>query len=99
MENARVYHGSPMQCIEITADMAPAIEYLLKSYPDFVTINSLPLDDFEDRGQLISTLYDKGLIVTQEPLEPVSDGDSALDVTEPKQSSFGKASRNASVKR
>ena len=31
------------------SQVAPGVEFLLHSYPEFVTIESLPLDNLEDR--------------------------------------------------
>ncbi|KAK3580866.1 hypothetical protein CHS0354_032927 [Potamilus streckersoni] len=77
LDNTRIYHGIDPQFIEITAEAAPAVEYLILAYPDYVPVDSLPLATIEDRIEIASTLYDYGLIVTEEPLEPIADDDDA----------------------
>lgn len=69
LENARVYHGKEPQFIEITADLAPAVEFLLHSYPEYVSVDSLPPTTVEERVEIANILYDKGLIITGEPLD------------------------------
>ncbi|KAK9870207.1 hypothetical protein WA026_006290 [Henosepilachna vigintioctopunctata] len=67
-ENANVYHGEEEQFLELEEYMLPAIEKLRKAYPKFVEIGSLPLKTIEDRVQFIYDLWEKGIIITKEPL-------------------------------
>ncbi|KAL8610962.1 hypothetical protein ACOMHN_042578 [Nucella lapillus] len=73
LENARVYHGNPPQYIEISSEMAPAVEYLIDVYPEYVPIDCLPLDTLQEKLAVASTLYDKGLLMTEEPLKTLYD--------------------------
>ena len=34
--------------------MAPAVEYLLHSYPDYVTVDSFPMDNVEEKVNLFT---------------------------------------------
>jgi hypothetical protein len=43
-------------------------------YPEFISIDSLPLATIEDKITFVSTLYEKGLVRTQYELEH-SDGE------------------------
>ncbi|XP_071794845.1 ribosomal oxygenase 1-like isoform X2 [Asterias amurensis] len=73
LENSRVYHQKEAQYFEIPAETAPAVEYLLHRYPKFTSVGSLPLeDDWEDKQvELAQVLYEKGILVTDEPLKPL----------------------------
>ena len=35
----------PRQFLEVDSDVAPAVEALITSYPNYVTVDSLPMDD------------------------------------------------------
>ena len=62
--------------------MAPAVEHLVHSYPDYVAVDSLPLSSVEERVEIASLLYDKGLLVTGEPLDAMyEDDESAVEKT------------------
>lgn len=76
LDNARVYHGSELQFIDISAETGPAVEYLIHSYPEFVTIDSLPLATLDEKVATASVLYDHGLLLTSEPLDPIDDNES-----------------------
>jgi len=75
LENARVYHEKEPQYLEVEAAAAPAIEYLLKIYPEYCTVEELPLKTIDEKIVVASCLYDKGLLVTGEPLD-CNDSDS-----------------------
>lgn len=81
VENARVYRSAEPNFIEIPAEWAPAVEYLINAYPDYTSIESLPLENLADQISVASTLYEKGLLITGEPLEPTYDepGDETDD--------------------
>ncbi|RWS11651.1 bifunctional lysine-specific demethylase and histidyl-hydroxylase NO66-like protein [Dinothrombium tinctorium] len=49
LENSRVYHEFEPQYIDIGADKAPAVEYLLRSYPNYISIDQLPLATLDDK--------------------------------------------------
>lgn len=68
LENARVYHGKETQYVEVSAELAPVVEFLFLNYPEYVLVNSLPTPSVEDRVELANVLYDKGLIIVGEPL-------------------------------
>uniref|UniRef100_T1J5W2 Bifunctional lysine-specific demethylase and histidyl-hydroxylase n=1 Tax=Strigamia maritima TaxID=126957 RepID=T1J5W2_STRMM len=68
MENSREYHGEEPQFMEILPDMAIGVEYLIHSYPNFIAIDELPVEKDDDRMTLAAALYEKGLVMTKEPL-------------------------------
>lgn len=79
LDNARVYHGAQSHCIEVNPEEAEAVEYLLRRYPDHVTIETLPLENLTKKLELANMLYERGLLMTREPLEPVEGEDSASE--------------------
>ncbi|CAL1540945.1 unnamed protein product [Lymnaea stagnalis] len=81
VENARVYRSAEPNFIEIPAEWAPAVEYLINTYPEYTSIENLPLENVADQINIASTLYEKGLLITGEPLEPTYDepGDETDD--------------------
>nr|KAG5711850.1 hypothetical protein BaRGS_026291 [Batillaria attramentaria] len=49
LENARVYHGNTPQYFEISSEATPAVEFLIDSYPEYVPVDSLPLDTLQEK--------------------------------------------------
>jgi len=49
--------------VQFSIEIAPAIEYVIASYPNYFEISSLPLDDEEDRKQVIAALLEEDLIL------------------------------------
>ena len=68
-ENTREYHEVEPQSLEIGADLAPAVEHLVTSYPEYVRVEDLPLDDLQDRMKVVGDLWERGILMTSEPLE------------------------------
>ena len=68
-ENTREYHEVEPQSLEIGPDLAPAVEHLVTSYPDYVKVEELPLDDLQDRMKVVGDLWERGILMTSEPLE------------------------------
>ncbi|XP_076612681.1 ribosomal oxygenase 1 [Chaetodon auriga] len=67
-DNSRVYHKEELKSFEIKAEHTDAVEFLIHSYPKFVTVGSLPCDSAEDRIALAELLFERGIIHTAEPL-------------------------------
>ncbi|KAL1447966.1 hypothetical protein MTO96_006540 [Rhipicephalus appendiculatus] len=72
-DNSRRYKGRDPQYIVLSDDLAPAVEALVLAYPGYVKVDDLPLDNPVDRLELASLLYDKGILITKEPLEIADD--------------------------
>ncbi|XP_061172709.1 ribosomal oxygenase 1-like isoform X1 [Saccostrea echinata] len=68
LENTRLYHEVEPTFIQISAEAAPAVEYLIHSYPKYVPVDSLPLPTLDQRIDVASMMYEKGLLITGEPL-------------------------------
>jgi lysine-specific demethylase/histidyl-hydroxylase NO66 len=69
LDNGKVWKEREAQYLECEVDAAPAIEYLIRAYPRYVTVEQLPMGTDEEKITVASCLYDKGLLVTGEPLE------------------------------
>lgn len=69
LENTRIYQEKEPQFLEVESGALKVIEFLINSYPDYVKIEDLPMKSMDDKLSVASCLYDKGLIVTSEPLK------------------------------
>ncbi|XP_041661416.1 ribosomal oxygenase 1 isoform X2 [Cheilinus undulatus] len=67
-DNSRVYHKEEPKSFEIKAEHTDAVEFLIHSYPKFVTVGSFPCDSAEDRISLAELLFERGIIHTAEAL-------------------------------
>ncbi|XP_032441462.1 ribosomal oxygenase 1 isoform X1 [Xiphophorus hellerii] len=69
IDNSRVYHKEEPKSIEIQTEHTDAVEFLIHSYPNFVTVGTLPCDSVQDKIALAELLFEKGIIHTSEPLQ------------------------------
>ncbi|XP_018590816.2 ribosomal oxygenase 1 [Scleropages formosus] len=68
VDNSRVYHKEELKSFEVLPEHTDAMEFLIHSYPDFVSVGSLPCDSFKEKASLAELLFERGLIHTCEPL-------------------------------
>merc|ERR1719154_814499 len=68
-ENTREYHEVEEQSLDVGSELAPAIEHLVTTYPAWVKVEDLPLDQLEDRMKVAGDLWERGIVMTSEPLE------------------------------
>ncbi|XP_063923209.1 ribosomal oxygenase 1 [Zophobas morio] len=68
-ENGTVYHGEEEQWLELEPEMIPSICMLQKAYPLYTEVDKLPMEDESLKMQLISALWEHGLIVADQPLK------------------------------
>ncbi|XP_013193613.2 bifunctional lysine-specific demethylase and histidyl-hydroxylase NO66 [Amyelois transitella] len=73
VENSLEYHGSELPYLEIEEELAPAIETLITSYPQYVSVENLDAPNESDKLQIAETLWSRGLIMSEYPLETVDD--------------------------
>ncbi|KAM9355485.1 ribosomal oxygenase 1 isoform 2-T2 [Pholidichthys leucotaenia] len=66
--NSRVYHKEELKSFEVNHEHTDAIEFLIHSYPEFVTVGSLPCDSAQDKIALAEQLFEMGIIHMEEPL-------------------------------
>ncbi len=68
-ENSKEYHGYEPSSLQIRNSDAPAIEVLIKAYPAYITPSELQLEDDEQNLSVAQDLWEKGIIMTEEPLQ------------------------------
>jgi len=73
VDNARVYHGADPFFFNISSEDAPCVEHLINAYPHFTCVDDLPLDDLDAKLNVVSMLYERGLLITSQPLETTYD--------------------------
>ncbi|KAK3748732.1 hypothetical protein QZH41_015680 [Actinostola sp. cb2023] len=72
MENSRVYHEVEPRKLDFTSEAGPAIECIFNAFPDFIKVGHLPHDNMEFKVDVVTMLYEKGILVTKDPLEPLT---------------------------
>lgn len=74
-ENPMVYHEEDAQYLELGVELTPAMNYLIAQYPHYTKIEDLPINsnDIAKKIQLISDLWERGLIFTKDSLEACDD--------------------------
>ncbi|XP_068540130.1 ribosomal oxygenase 1 [Anas acuta] len=70
-ENSRVYHKEEPKYLEIDPEYTDSIEFLLSSYPNHVTVDTLPCGTLDDKISLATLLFEKGILTTKKPLVQV----------------------------
>ena len=77
MEFFREYHEVEEQYLELDPDLAPAAEALVRAYPGFLRAEELPLSDpssgLEVKMRVVQDLWERGLLMTRQPLESSED--------------------------
>uniref|UniRef100_A0A2M3ZAP3 Bifunctional lysine-specific demethylase and histidyl-hydroxylase n=1 Tax=Anopheles braziliensis TaxID=58242 RepID=A0A2M3ZAP3_9DIPT len=63
-DNSREYHQYEANFLELDSETALGVELLIKMYPRYIPVSSLPVDD---RLEFIRSLWEKGLIVCRRP--------------------------------
>ncbi|NXX88549.1 RIOX1 oxygenase, partial [Centropus bengalensis] len=70
-ENSRVYHEEEPKFLEVDPEHTESIEFLLSSYPNYVSVDNLPCETLEDKICLATLLFEKGILTTKKPLVQV----------------------------
>lgn len=68
-ENSKEYHQFEETFFEISSEHAPAVEYLIKAYPQFSIPKDLPIDDDESCLAVAQDLWERGLLLTKDVLQ------------------------------
>jgi len=68
-ENTREFKEVEEQSLEVGVELAPAVEHLIGSYPKWTKVEELPVDELEDRMKVVGDLWERGILMTSEPLE------------------------------
>ncbi|XP_061559566.1 ribosomal oxygenase 1 isoform X3 [Phycodurus eques] len=61
-ENSRVYHKEELKSFEIKPEHTDAVEFVIHSYPKFVSVGSFPCDSLQEKISLAKLLFKKGVI-------------------------------------
>lgn len=73
VENSLEYHGNELTFIDIDEEMAPAIDNLINTYPEYIAVENLDIANDADKLQLADALWSRGLLMTEYPLETIED--------------------------
>lgn len=88
LENSKEYHGEEPQYLIVDFSMLPSLRHLTSAYPDFTKVSSLPHEDEDAKILFVSDLWDRGLLMTDTPLqvfnspEPAEENEGCLTVDE-----------------
>ncbi|XP_043528860.1 ribosomal oxygenase 1 isoform X1 [Frieseomelitta varia] len=67
-ENSKEYHEYEPQFLEVGEEFIPAIQDMILRYPEFIRVEDLPIDGEDNKVQIAKDLWEKSLIVTDNPL-------------------------------
>lgn len=73
VENSKEYHANEPQYLEIDSEIAPGIETLITAYPQYVSVEQLECQNDTDKIQIASDLWEKGILMTEYPLDFLED--------------------------
>lgn len=65
IKNSPIYHAEDEQFVDIDLNLVPAVSHLVQNFPNYVSIKELPIDDDALKLQIVSVLWDRGLLVTK----------------------------------
>jgi len=68
-ENTREFKQVDEQWMEVGEELAPAVEHLVTTYPAWTKVEQLPGEQLEERMKVVGDLWEKGILMTSEPLE------------------------------
>lgn len=69
LDNSKEYCEYEPNYIEIDPQEAASVEVLIKSYPAYVGVSQLPLADDEHKLQVVSALWERGLLMMEKPFK------------------------------
>jgi lysine-specific demethylase/histidyl-hydroxylase NO66 len=67
-ENSKEYHEYEPQFLEIDAEFVPGIQKIIISYPNFICVKELPIENDVIKVQIVRDLWEKNLVITDTPL-------------------------------
>ncbi|XP_068731298.1 ribosomal oxygenase 1-like [Montipora capricornis] len=62
LENSRVYHQNELDRVEFGLEAGPLVEAILHSFPEYIKVRDLPHDDIDFKVDLVTVLYEKGIL-------------------------------------
>lgn len=69
VDNSKEYCEYEPNFIEIEPEEAASVEVLIRSYPEYVGVSQLPLEDDERKVQMVTALWERGLLMTEKPFK------------------------------
>lgn len=81
-DNSKVYHGEEEQFLVIDDNLIPCIKKLQNIYPKFIDAENLPGVDNIAKMQLVSSLWERGLLVTNGSLPSISEDNSSDEMSD-----------------
>ena len=67
-DNSKEYHGSDLNYVEVDGATVGVIKKLIQDYPKYLSLRDLGAR-IEDVETVVLDLWDRGLLMTKEPLE------------------------------
>lgn len=68
-ENPTVYHAEEKKHMLVEVDKIGGVDCLIESYPKYVKIGDLPLDEDESKFGIAHDLFERGLLMTDKKME------------------------------
>ena len=69
VENSREYEEVEPMFLEVEADLVPAFKALINSYPAYIKVENLPIEELDMKMKVVQDLWEKKLLLTKNPLE------------------------------
>ncbi|KAF7233337.1 hypothetical protein EG68_08976 [Paragonimus skrjabini miyazakii] len=77
VNNTDVYKEREPEEMALSSKLLPALDMLSREFPNFVRIETLPLETLDDRMHVAAHLYESGLLVTANPLPSLDESSSS----------------------
>ena len=58
-----------LQSLEVDSEAAPGIQALIQSYPNYIKVEDLPIQELDLKMKVVQDLWEKKLLLTKNPLE------------------------------
>jgi len=69
VENSREYEEVEPMFLEVEADLVPAFKALINSYPAYIKVENLPIEELDMKMKVVQDLWEKKLLLTKNALE------------------------------
>lgn len=69
LDNSKEYCEYEPNFLEIEPEMGSSIEVLIRSYPEYIGVSQLPLDDDEAKLDLVTVMWKRGLLMIEKPIK------------------------------
>ncbi|XP_014476290.1 PREDICTED: bifunctional lysine-specific demethylase and histidyl-hydroxylase NO66 [Dinoponera quadriceps] len=66
-ENSKEYHEYELQFVEVDEEFVPAVREIIRCYPRFIRVSDLPIDYDDYKIQIVKDLWEKGLLIMDNP--------------------------------